>query len=70
MLKDQNLTQGLASYVVAKTLLKGDVLTVFKQAEITREGGTKPEALHAEKSSLRQGPDCEGMGSPCTGVEQ
>eukprot|EP00957_Ditylum_brightwellii_P164522 12525920-Ditylum_brightwellii.AAC.1 len=33
-LKGQNVTQGPASYTVTKTLLKGDALTVFKQAEI------------------------------------
>eukprot|EP00957_Ditylum_brightwellii_P042967 3254382-Ditylum_brightwellii.AAC.1 len=32
VLKGQNVTQGPASYTVAKTLLKGDALTVFKQA--------------------------------------
>eukprot|EP00957_Ditylum_brightwellii_P093589 7126670-Ditylum_brightwellii.AAC.1 len=33
VLKGQNVTQGSASYAVAKTLLKGDALTVFEQAE-------------------------------------
>eukprot|EP00957_Ditylum_brightwellii_P201091 15324015-Ditylum_brightwellii.AAC.1 len=33
VLKGQNVTQGPASYAVAKTLLKGDALMVFKQAE-------------------------------------
>eukprot|EP00957_Ditylum_brightwellii_P086522 6582968-Ditylum_brightwellii.AAC.1 len=36
VLKGQNVTQGPASYAVAKTLLKGDALTVFEQAEITQ----------------------------------
>eukprot|EP00957_Ditylum_brightwellii_P030070 2276365-Ditylum_brightwellii.AAC.1 len=36
VLKGQNITQGPASYAVAKMLLKGDTLTVFKQAEIAR----------------------------------
>eukprot|EP00957_Ditylum_brightwellii_P074887 5692003-Ditylum_brightwellii.AAC.1 len=39
VLKGQNMTLGLASYAVAKTLLKGDALTVFEQAEIA--GGTQ-----------------------------
>eukprot|EP00957_Ditylum_brightwellii_P019767 1491887-Ditylum_brightwellii.AAC.1 len=36
------MTQGLASYAVAKTLLKGDALTVFKQAEIACGNQTVP----------------------------
>eukprot|EP00957_Ditylum_brightwellii_P203349 15334254-Ditylum_brightwellii.AAC.1 len=32
--------QGPASYAVAKALLKGDTLTVFEQAEITRGNQT------------------------------
>eukprot|EP00957_Ditylum_brightwellii_P077149 5863433-Ditylum_brightwellii.AAC.1 len=36
VLKGQNVTQGPASSAVAKTLLKGDALTVIKQAEIVR----------------------------------
>eukprot|EP00957_Ditylum_brightwellii_P042025 3182180-Ditylum_brightwellii.AAC.1 len=36
VLKGQNVTQGLASYAIAKTLLEGSALMVFKQAEITR----------------------------------
>eukprot|EP00957_Ditylum_brightwellii_P067053 5089963-Ditylum_brightwellii.AAC.1 len=34
VLKGQNVTQGPPSYAVVKTLLKGNALTVFKQAEI------------------------------------
>eukprot|EP00957_Ditylum_brightwellii_P062858 4768982-Ditylum_brightwellii.AAC.1 len=34
--KGQNITQGPLSYVVAKTFLKVDALTVFEQAEIAR----------------------------------
>eukprot|EP00957_Ditylum_brightwellii_P042614 3226898-Ditylum_brightwellii.AAC.1 len=34
VLKGQNVTQEPASYAVANTLLKGDALTVFEQAEI------------------------------------
>eukprot|EP00957_Ditylum_brightwellii_P100523 7663082-Ditylum_brightwellii.AAC.1 len=34
VLKGQNVTQGPPSYAIAKTLLKGDVLTVFEQTEI------------------------------------
>eukprot|EP00957_Ditylum_brightwellii_P033835 2564552-Ditylum_brightwellii.AAC.1 len=34
VLKGQNVMQGPASYMVAKTLLKGDALTVFEQSEI------------------------------------
>eukprot|EP00957_Ditylum_brightwellii_P072148 5483979-Ditylum_brightwellii.AAC.1 len=33
VLKSQNVTQGPPSYAVANTLLKGNALTVFKQAE-------------------------------------
>eukprot|EP00957_Ditylum_brightwellii_P134236 10233700-Ditylum_brightwellii.AAC.2 len=42
VLKGQNVTQGPASYAVAKTLLKGDRLIVFKQAEIARGNQTVP----------------------------
>eukprot|EP00957_Ditylum_brightwellii_P052877 4009347-Ditylum_brightwellii.AAC.1 len=34
VLMGQNITQGPPSYAAAKTLLKGDALTVFEQAEI------------------------------------
>eukprot|EP00957_Ditylum_brightwellii_P167735 12769253-Ditylum_brightwellii.AAC.1 len=34
VLKGQNATQGTPSYAVVKTLLKGNALTVFEQAEI------------------------------------
>ena len=40
VLKGQNITQGPPSYAVAKTLLKGNVLTVFEQAEITHRNQT------------------------------
>eukprot|EP00957_Ditylum_brightwellii_P109008 8315583-Ditylum_brightwellii.AAC.1 len=40
VLKGQNVTQGPPSYAVAKTLLKGDALTVFEQAEIARGNQT------------------------------
>eukprot|EP00957_Ditylum_brightwellii_P075132 5709139-Ditylum_brightwellii.AAC.1 len=42
VLKGQNVTQGPASYAVAKTLLKGDALTVFEQAETTHGNQTVP----------------------------
>eukprot|EP00957_Ditylum_brightwellii_P030981 2347295-Ditylum_brightwellii.AAC.1 len=42
VLKDQNVTQGPASYVIAKTLLKGEALTVFEQAELTHGNQTVP----------------------------
>eukprot|EP00957_Ditylum_brightwellii_P162392 12366054-Ditylum_brightwellii.AAC.1 len=42
VLKGQNVTQGPPSYAVAKTLLKGDALTVFEQAEITHRNQTVP----------------------------
>eukprot|EP00957_Ditylum_brightwellii_P023131 1745307-Ditylum_brightwellii.AAC.1 len=42
VLKGQNVTQGPASYVVRKTLLKGDALTVFEQSEITCGSQTVP----------------------------
>eukprot|EP00957_Ditylum_brightwellii_P159451 12137696-Ditylum_brightwellii.AAC.1 len=38
----QNVTQGPASYVVAKTLVKGNALTVFERAEIARGNPTVP----------------------------
>eukprot|EP00957_Ditylum_brightwellii_P070969 5393201-Ditylum_brightwellii.AAC.1 len=34
VIKGQNVMQGPPSYAVAKTLLKGDALMVFKQAKI------------------------------------
>eukprot|EP00957_Ditylum_brightwellii_P114689 8745879-Ditylum_brightwellii.AAC.2 len=40
VLKGQNVTQGPPSYTVAKTLLKGNMLMVFKQAEITHGNQT------------------------------
>eukprot|EP00957_Ditylum_brightwellii_P211415 15366142-Ditylum_brightwellii.AAC.1 len=42
VLKGQNVTQGPPSYAVAKTLLKGNVKTVFEQAEITHGNQTVP----------------------------
>eukprot|EP00957_Ditylum_brightwellii_P084735 6442866-Ditylum_brightwellii.AAC.1 len=45
VLKGQNITQVSPSYAVAKTLLKGDALTVFKQVEITHGNQT---VLHFE----------------------
>eukprot|EP00957_Ditylum_brightwellii_P107681 8214980-Ditylum_brightwellii.AAC.1 len=36
------MTQGPASYAVAKTVLKGNTLTVFKQVEIARGNQTVP----------------------------
>eukprot|EP00957_Ditylum_brightwellii_P100950 7694561-Ditylum_brightwellii.AAC.1 len=42
VLKGQNITQGPARYAVAKTLLKGNALTVFKQAEITHGNQAVP----------------------------
>eukprot|EP00957_Ditylum_brightwellii_P166262 12657388-Ditylum_brightwellii.AAC.1 len=42
VLKGQNVTQGPASYAVAKTLLKGDALMVFKQAETAHGNQTVP----------------------------
>eukprot|EP00957_Ditylum_brightwellii_P000778 61622-Ditylum_brightwellii.AAC.1 len=42
VLKGQNVTQEPASYAVAKTLLMGNTLTVFKQAEITWGNQTVP----------------------------
>ena len=46
VLKGQNITTGPPSYAVAKTLLRGDALTVFEQAEIARGTQTMP---HYEK---------------------
>eukprot|EP00957_Ditylum_brightwellii_P128227 9779617-Ditylum_brightwellii.AAC.1 len=42
VLKGQNVTQGPASYAVAKTLLKGGGLTVFEQTEIAHGNQTVP----------------------------
>eukprot|EP00957_Ditylum_brightwellii_P143629 10943104-Ditylum_brightwellii.AAC.1 len=42
VLKGQNIMQGPPSYVVAKTLLKGNALTVFEHAEITHRNQTVP----------------------------
>eukprot|EP00957_Ditylum_brightwellii_P000999 79855-Ditylum_brightwellii.AAC.1 len=42
VLKGQNMTQGPASYAVAKTLLKSDALMVFKEAETTHRNQTVP----------------------------
>eukprot|EP00957_Ditylum_brightwellii_P204336 15338745-Ditylum_brightwellii.AAC.1 len=42
VLKGQNVIQGPQSYAVAKTLLKGDTLTVFKQVENTHGNQTMP----------------------------
>eukprot|EP00957_Ditylum_brightwellii_P019911 1502130-Ditylum_brightwellii.AAC.1 len=42
VLKGQNVTQGPASYAVAKTLLKGDALTVFNLSETTYRNQTVP----------------------------
>eukprot|EP00957_Ditylum_brightwellii_P101068 7702992-Ditylum_brightwellii.AAC.1 len=40
--KGQNVMQGPTSYAVAKTLLKGNGLTVFKQAETAHRNQTVP----------------------------
>eukprot|EP00957_Ditylum_brightwellii_P167624 12760524-Ditylum_brightwellii.AAC.1 len=42
MLKGQNVNQGPASYAAAKTLLKGNMLAVFKQAEVDHGNPTMP----------------------------
>eukprot|EP00957_Ditylum_brightwellii_P099995 7620405-Ditylum_brightwellii.AAC.1 len=42
VLKGQNVTQGPSSYAVAKTLLKGDALTVFNLAETTHGNQAVP----------------------------
>eukprot|EP00957_Ditylum_brightwellii_P091475 6965438-Ditylum_brightwellii.AAC.1 len=42
VLNGQNVTLGPASYAVAMTLLKGDALTVFEQAEIAGGNQTVP----------------------------
>eukprot|EP00957_Ditylum_brightwellii_P200121 15256140-Ditylum_brightwellii.AAC.1 len=42
LLKGQNVTQGPPSYAAAKTLLKGDTLTVIKQADIACGNQTVP----------------------------
>eukprot|EP00957_Ditylum_brightwellii_P109748 8371341-Ditylum_brightwellii.AAC.1 len=40
VLKGQNVTHGPLSYAVAKTLLKGDAIMVFEQADTTHENQT------------------------------
>eukprot|EP00957_Ditylum_brightwellii_P119598 9125128-Ditylum_brightwellii.AAC.1 len=42
VLKGQNVTQGPPSYAVAKTLIKGNALTVFEQAEIDHSTQSVP----------------------------
>eukprot|EP00957_Ditylum_brightwellii_P077016 5853198-Ditylum_brightwellii.AAC.1 len=42
VLKGQNVTQGPPNYAVFKTLLKGNALMVFKQAEIDHSNQTLP----------------------------
>eukprot|EP00957_Ditylum_brightwellii_P170107 12948001-Ditylum_brightwellii.AAC.1 len=42
VLKGQNVEQGLASYAVSKTLLKGDAFMVFEQAESDHGNQTVP----------------------------
>eukprot|EP00957_Ditylum_brightwellii_P013611 1027016-Ditylum_brightwellii.AAC.1 len=42
VLKGPNITQGPASYAVAKNFLKGDALMVFEQAEIAHENQIVP----------------------------
>eukprot|EP00957_Ditylum_brightwellii_P123788 9436334-Ditylum_brightwellii.AAC.1 len=42
VLKGQNVTQGPPNYAVTKTLLNGDALTVFEQAEIDHNNQTVP----------------------------
>eukprot|EP00957_Ditylum_brightwellii_P087632 6671729-Ditylum_brightwellii.AAC.1 len=42
VLKAQNVTQGPPSYAVSKTLLKGNALTVFEQAEINHSTQSVP----------------------------
>ena len=42
VLKGQNITSGPPSYAVAKTLLRGDALAVFEQAETTHGTQTMP----------------------------
>eukprot|EP00957_Ditylum_brightwellii_P059513 4519036-Ditylum_brightwellii.AAC.1 len=44
VLKGQNVTHGLASYAVAKTLLKGNALTVFNLAETTHGNQMVPHS--------------------------
>eukprot|EP00957_Ditylum_brightwellii_P174307 13270838-Ditylum_brightwellii.AAC.1 len=69
VLKGQNVTQGPPSYTVAKTLLKGNALTVFEQAENTH-GWTDPEALHTEEYVLWQRNHREGMSGLSFGIER
>eukprot|EP00957_Ditylum_brightwellii_P040131 3037159-Ditylum_brightwellii.AAC.1 len=66
VLKGQNVTQGPSSYAVAKTLLKGDALTVFEQAENTYGNQTIPHfklclddvAKHVFPEKARQTQKC------------
>eukprot|EP00957_Ditylum_brightwellii_P176850 13470883-Ditylum_brightwellii.AAC.1 len=62
VLKGQNVSQGPASYAVAKTLPKGNTLTVFEQAEIDHGNQTVPHfdlclddvAAHVLQEKARQ----------------
>eukprot|EP00957_Ditylum_brightwellii_P144706 11023855-Ditylum_brightwellii.AAC.1 len=76
VLKCQNVTLRPASYMVAKTLLKGDTLTLFEQAEIAHGNQTMPhfnkclDYIAVQVFPEKAGPHNEGMGSLSTGAEQ
>eukprot|EP00957_Ditylum_brightwellii_P079769 6066078-Ditylum_brightwellii.AAC.1 len=75
VLKRQNVTQGPPSYTVTKTLLKGDVLTVFKQAENDHSNQTVPQfnlclddmAAHVFPEKARQTQKCYMRRNICFG---
>eukprot|EP00957_Ditylum_brightwellii_P018333 1380488-Ditylum_brightwellii.AAC.1 len=66
VLKGQNVTKGPSSYAVAKTLLKGNALTVFKQAEVDHGNQAMPHfelclddvAAHIFPEKARQAQKC------------
>eukprot|EP00957_Ditylum_brightwellii_P207694 15354127-Ditylum_brightwellii.AAC.1 len=70
VLKGQNVTQGPPSYAVAKTLLKGDALAVFEQAEIAHGNQTVPHFDLYLDDMAEHGQYRERMGSPSTRVKQ
>eukprot|EP00957_Ditylum_brightwellii_P131922 10059564-Ditylum_brightwellii.AAC.1 len=68
VLKGQNVMQGQPSYAVAKTLLKGNVLTMTWQTHISGESRADPEALNVEEHTFWQRNYHEGMGDLSLGT--
>ena len=75
MLKGQSVTQGPPSYTVAKTLLKGNVLMVFKQAYIDHSNQSVPHsdlclddvAAHILPKKAKQTQKCYMQRNICCG---